>query len=147
MFVMRLIGLSLLTLFCFAMGTIPSNQANGIAKLFGSLFFVAAPALYFLPAVEAALRKHQNLGSLLALNAFLGWTVLGWVGALIWALARPARVEATAPLQAERSPSPPAAAPPASVADDLLKLAQLLEKGLLTEEEFRQQKAAVLRRA
>lgn len=93
MFVVRLVGLLLLTLFCYAMGTIPSSEANAIAKLFGPLFFVAAPALYFLPTIEAKIRSHNNLGSLAALNFFLGWTIIGWVSALVWALAKPARAE------------------------------------------------------
>lgn len=41
-------------------------------------------ALYFLPAIIAARRGHRNRTPILLLNLFLGWTVIGWVGALIW---------------------------------------------------------------
>ena len=41
--------------------------------------------LYFLPAIFAFMRGHQSRGAILVLNLFLGWTFLGWVGALIWA--------------------------------------------------------------
>ena len=40
--------------------------------------------LYVLPSI-LGWRKKQRVPILLV-NLFLGWTVLGWVGALIWAL-------------------------------------------------------------
>ena len=40
--------------------------------------------LYFLPSIIAAYRNHPNVAGILILNVFLGWTLLGWVGALIW---------------------------------------------------------------
>ena len=42
--------------------------------------------LYFFPTIVAVLmRSHRNGGAILVLNLFLGWTLLGWVIALIWA--------------------------------------------------------------
>lgn len=41
--------------------------------------------LYFIPAVIARKRRHPNIASILILNAFLGWTFLGWIAALVWA--------------------------------------------------------------
>ena len=46
--------------------------------------FVFIP-LYFLPAFLA--RKKRQFLPILLLNIFLGWTLLGWVGAIIWAVA------------------------------------------------------------
>ena len=43
-------------------------------------------AVYFVPAMVAASRKHNNLTAIFALNLLLGWTVLGWVAAIVWAL-------------------------------------------------------------
>jgi len=43
-------------------------------------------ALYFLPTIVAAHRGHEVTGILL-LNLFLGWTVIGWMAMLVWALA------------------------------------------------------------
>ncbi|MBF0675593.1 superinfection immunity protein [Pseudomonas sp.] len=40
--------------------------------------------LYFLPTVIACLRNHANVVAILLLNLLLGWSVLGWIGALIW---------------------------------------------------------------
>lgn len=42
-------------------------------------------ALYFLPALRATIRGHHNASAIGLLNFFFGWTVLGWLGALIWA--------------------------------------------------------------
>jgi hypothetical protein len=41
--------------------------------------------IYFIPSFIAHLRGNKNLAAILILNVFLGWTGLGWVGALIWA--------------------------------------------------------------
>ncbi|MBC8747033.1 hypothetical protein OKW43_002024 [Paraburkholderia sp. WC7.3g] len=45
-----------------------------------------ALALYFLPAIIADRRKRRDVLTLALFNACLGWTVLGWVLALYWAL-------------------------------------------------------------
>lgn len=41
---------------------------------------------YFLPTIIAVLRKHKNALGIGLLNLFLGWTMLGWVGALVWSV-------------------------------------------------------------
>ena len=51
------------------------------------LLMLAAIPLYFLPAIVANSRKHSNSGPILVINLLLGWTFLGWVGALVWALS------------------------------------------------------------
>lgn len=49
--------------------------------------------IYMLPSVIAQSRIHYNYGAIVALNVFLGWTVLGWVCALVWALtAKPRKL-------------------------------------------------------
>lgn len=45
---------------------------------------IAIIALYFLPAIVAAFRKHRNKAPIFLLNLLLGWTVVGWVAALVW---------------------------------------------------------------
>jgi small-conductance mechanosensitive channel len=40
---------------------------------------------YFLPSVIAFSRGHQHSAPILLLNLFLGWTLVGWVAALVWA--------------------------------------------------------------
>lgn len=46
---------------------------------------LAAVPLYFFPTVIAGVRKHRELFAIFVLNAFLGWTYVGWVLALVWA--------------------------------------------------------------
>jgi Superinfection immunity protein len=42
--------------------------------------------LYFLPAILAFARSKRDAVAILVLNLFLGWTAIGWVIALVWAL-------------------------------------------------------------
>lgn len=42
--------------------------------------------LYFLPAIIAFARSKRDAVSILVLNLLLGWTAIGWVIALVWAL-------------------------------------------------------------
>jgi hypothetical protein len=41
--------------------------------------------MYFLPTIVAANRGHDVAGVLL-LNLFFGWTGIGWVAMMLWAL-------------------------------------------------------------
>lgn len=50
---------------------------------------VTTGILYCAPAFVAWYRAHHNAAAITALNLLLGWTVVGWIGALIWALMRP----------------------------------------------------------
>lgn len=43
---------------------------------------------YFLPSLIVFLRKRTNLAAVFALNLFLGWTFIGWVVSLVWALSK-----------------------------------------------------------
>lgn len=88
---------------------------------------------YLLPTFLALGRRHKALPAIFALNLFLGWSLLGWVAALVWSLTNPKPVEAVVVNQA-----------PASAADELAKLAELRDKGIITEEEFQERKKAVL---
>lgn len=47
---------------------------------------VALFLLYFLPYLIARHRYHNNDGAICAANFFFGWTGIGWVVCLIWAL-------------------------------------------------------------
>jgi hypothetical protein len=54
-------------------------------------------SLYFLPTLIAAHRGHSVAGVLL-LNLLFGWTCIGWIALLLWALAsRPRWVYYAAP--------------------------------------------------
>ena len=49
--------------------------------------FLALFVMYWLPTIIAIARHTQSALGVAALNFFLGWTGIGWVLALIWALA------------------------------------------------------------
>jgi len=46
-------------------------------------------AIYFLPWIVANHRRHHNQAALFCLNLLLGWTLIGWIVGLVWALSRP----------------------------------------------------------
>jgi hypothetical protein len=50
------------------------------------LLLIVSILIYLIPTFVARARRHHNYGAIVALNLFLGWTFLGWVGALVWAL-------------------------------------------------------------
>ncbi|MGH9496865.1 MAG: superinfection immunity protein [Candidatus Sulfotelmatobacter sp.] len=50
---------------------------------FGGLGLSAA--LYFLPSIIALARNKRDTLAIFLLNFFLGWSVIGWIVALIWA--------------------------------------------------------------
>ena len=47
---------------------------------------VLALGVYMLPAMVAAGRNHRSGTAITVLTVLLGWTLLGWVVALVWAL-------------------------------------------------------------
>lgn len=52
-----------------------------------AVFFLGlAIFIYMLPTFIAGVRHQKHTGAICALNILLGWTLLGWVGALVWSL-------------------------------------------------------------
>lgn len=52
----------------------------------GLLYLAVIVLFYFLPSFVARAQRHRNSVAIFALNLLLGWTLLGWVAALVWAL-------------------------------------------------------------
>lgn len=48
-------------------------------------FFSFTFVMYFLPSIIALARSKRDILAIFLLNLFLGWSVIGWVVALIWA--------------------------------------------------------------
>jgi hypothetical protein len=42
--------------------------------------------IYFLPWLVAVWRSHRNTVAIFLLNLFLGWALVGWVAAFVWAV-------------------------------------------------------------
>lgn len=51
-----------------------------------SLSVVAACFIYMIPTCVAASRQHRNTMAIAVLNLFFGWTMVGFVGCLVWSL-------------------------------------------------------------
>ena len=49
-------------------------------------FFGLGFVMYFLPSIIALARSKRDLLAIFLLNFFLGWSVIGWIVSLIWAL-------------------------------------------------------------
>ena len=61
-----------------------------------TILYVLGTALaYCFPAFIALGRGHPNCVPILIVNLSLGWTVIGWVGALFWSLTRRRRESAS----------------------------------------------------
>ncbi|MEJ1465006.1 MAG: superinfection immunity protein [Candidatus Sedimenticola sp. (ex Thyasira tokunagai)] len=56
-------------------------------QLMAYLFTFLLLCLYMTPSLIGAARKHHRSNAICWVNFLLGWTVIGWVGALIWAVA------------------------------------------------------------
>ena len=52
----------------------------------GILAWTFLGVLHFIPTIIGFCRGKRDAIAIAALNLFLGWTIVGWVGALIWAL-------------------------------------------------------------
>jgi hypothetical protein len=52
-----------------------------------ALLLLPFGAIHFLPTIIAALRNLRSVVGIFLVNLFLGWTVIGWVVALVWALS------------------------------------------------------------
>ncbi len=49
------------------------------------LLLILFVVLGAIPTVVAFVRKKRNRGAIMLINILLGWTVIGWVVALVWA--------------------------------------------------------------
>lgn len=68
--------------------------------------------LYFVPSVVGFVRDHHNKWAIFALNLLLGWTFLGWIGALVWSLTRPSPQPQVVHVFHDQDQLPPPTAPP-----------------------------------
>jgi hypothetical protein len=117
---------------------------------------------YFLPTIIAMLRGKSNTFAILLLNLFLGWTFIGWIVALIWSVTsdnKPQTIvvnnnSSIEPRNEFKALSSQGMKPEQiditnlnshqEKINNLQKLKQLLDDGILTQEEFIQQKNQIL---
>ena len=143
-------------------------RINSIGSIGGGVILLLL-ILYFLPSIIAMVKSKSNTAAILVLNLFLGWTIIGWIVALVWAVSannirnQPIIVNNSVQQTDSRSnavetkPSGGHAIHESKVAvikpgnfsqqdkiNHLRELKQLLDDGILTQDEFNQQKAQVL---
>lgn len=113
------------------------------------LLVIAIPALllYFLPTILAFSKKKSNKSIIFLVNFFLGWSVIGWIVSLIWALSsdnsqtvivnnNPTNLEEKYLSNKESTYN--------EKLNNLQKLKDLFDSGVLSEIEFEEQKSKIL---
>ena len=117
---------------------------------------------YFLPTVIAMLRGKSNTFAILLLNLFLGWTFIGWIVALVWSVTNDNKSQ-TIVVNNNSSIEPKNEFKTLTSLGvnyeqidnsnlnshqekikNLKKLKQLLDDGILSQEEFIEQKNQIL---
>lgn len=99
------------------------------------VLFIIGVVIYFIPYFIGSDRR--NSAGIFILNLFLGWTLIGWVGALIWALVDDKKITYTHPPIASQTNGP-------SSVDQIVKLASLRDSGAITEAEYQKEKQKIL---
>ena len=127
------------------------------------LILIAAGCAYFLPSyvafdlkiIDDVLKgkKHRHRWLILLLNLFVGYTLIGWIILLFWSY-RPGKildipvsitVTQTDTVNSEKPLNIPPEKNPESPEDRLKKLADVKEKGLNDEDEFKSKKEEILK--
>ncbi len=66
----------------------PMPSPSPVAEVVGGMsiltvLMILSVLMYFIPALVGM--RHKQAAAIFVLNAFLGWTIVGWVAALVWA--------------------------------------------------------------
>lgn len=48
------------------------------------LWIVILAYIYFIPWIKAKRKKRKDSFWIFWTNLFIGWTILGWIGCLVW---------------------------------------------------------------
>jgi Superinfection immunity protein/zinc-ribbon domain len=81
--------------------------------ILGPFFLLIVVLPYFLPTIIAIAKKKRNAGAIALLNIFLGWTIIGWIVAMVWAFTADAPTVTITNVSNYPSAPPPAIpAPP-----------------------------------
>lgn len=90
---------------------------------------IITQCLYFLPYLIANGKGHMQETAIFILNLFAGWTIVAWIIALVWAFTQKTIVPPQKTL---------------SNADEIAKFKNLLDSGVINEEEFENKKQELL---
>ncbi len=64
-----------------------SAWAGTLVPALGIIVFVAlvvVAVIYYVPTIIAYVRRRPDLASIALFNVFLGWTIIGWIIAIVW---------------------------------------------------------------
>jgi hypothetical protein len=111
-----------------------------IALVLGILF---AFFIYFLPSVVGY--HKRNASAIIILNLFLGWTLIGWVVALVWASTSDPPAPQVIKYSHRNEPTMNVNSTDSSRLDTLKKLKDLLDRGAITQDEYEAEKGKILR--
>ncbi len=80
---------------CFLVGIASREGSAGnemssaiVGAILGLLALVVAAVIYFIPALIAHQNKKKNASAIFMLNLLAGWTFIGWVVAIVWAVTK-----------------------------------------------------------
>ena len=80
--------------FLCSLATMPlTHQQNWSDTIFFALLPLLIVFLYFLPTAAAINMHNPRYHSIFIMNLFFGWTVAGWLVALVWSIRAPVPVE------------------------------------------------------
>lgn len=71
----------------FLFSTVAPNGSAAVGLVIFLIMLAVFFIMYFVPTAVAQYRKSENITTVVLLNIFLGWTVIGWIVALILAFA------------------------------------------------------------
>lgn len=105
-----------------------------ITGLLAALIIAVSIGVYLMPTFVACRKKHPYTVGIVLIDIFLGWSLIGWVGALVWACCVPDQKQSVVVREMNQI----------NKYDDIKKLQELKESGAITEEEFDFEKAKIL---
>ena len=98
------------------------------------LLILLAIVFYFIPTFVG--NGKRNIDAIFTLNLLLGWSVIGWIVALVWATT----AETPVPIRSSKT----LALPKKSISEELESLQRMKDAGHLTHDEHQMAKNKVL---
>jgi Superinfection immunity protein len=71
--------------FRLAAARLPSERGGAMSNILEGVVSVAAVSVYLAPSMIADVRNRSDSLAISLVNVLLGWTVVGWIAALMWA--------------------------------------------------------------
>lgn len=118
-------------------------DSGGGSAFLGFMILIVLLGCYLLPGIIASMRKHPQQVAIWVLNLLGGWTMIGWVVAIVWAFTNSQRAEPVN-VNVSTHTAAHAPAPQIDVAAEIERFAKLHASGALTDEEFAAKKRQIL---